>query len=79
MANLHNEFQTFHEKVALYQGKKESLRQSRDAIRGRIENYFKEILKVDVPKFHAQGSFPKGTVINARQSALLGNPWAKIL
>jgi hypothetical protein len=34
MANLHNEFQTFHEKVALSQGKKESLRQSRDAIRG---------------------------------------------
>jgi hypothetical protein len=64
MANLHNEFQTFHEKVALSQGKKESLRQSRDAIRGRIENYFKEILKVDVPKFHAQGSFPMGTVIN---------------
>ena len=64
MANLHNEFQTFHEKVALSQGKKESLRQSRDAIRGRIENYFKEKLKVDVPKFHAQGSFPMGTVIN---------------
>jgi hypothetical protein len=50
MANLHNEFQVFHDKVALSSGKKESLRQSRDAIRRRIENYFKEKLKVEVPK-----------------------------
>src|ERR1044072_3621863 len=64
MANLHNEFQTFHKNVALSQAQKESLRQSRDAIRGRIENYFKEKLKVEVPKFHAQGSFAMETTVN---------------
>jgi hypothetical protein len=64
MANLHNEFQAFHEKLALSPGKKESLRQSRDAIRSRIENYFKEKLKVEIPRFHAQGSFAMGTTVN---------------
>ena len=51
-------------KVALSPGKKESLRQSRDAIRRRIENYFKEKLEVEVPKFHAQGSFATETTVN---------------
>ena len=64
MANLDEQFQKFHEKVALSPGKKESLGQSRDAIRSRIENYFKEKLKLEIPKFHAQGSFAMGTTVN---------------
>ena len=64
MANLYLQLQIFHEKVALSPGKKESLRQSRDAIRSRIEKYFQGKLEVEVPKFHAQGSFAMETTVN---------------
>ena len=64
MANLHLQLQMFHEKVALSRGKKDSLRQSRDAVRSRIENHFKEKVKVEIPKFHAQGSFEMQTTVN---------------
>jgi hypothetical protein len=64
MANLHSGFEAFHETLVLSQTKKEALRQSRDAIRSRIEAYFKEMLKVEIPKFHAQGSFAMLTIVN---------------
>jgi hypothetical protein len=64
MANLHNEFQTFHERVALFQGKKESLTTSRDAVRDRIRKHFREQLKLKVPEFRSQGSFEMDTTVN---------------
>lgn len=64
MADLHKEFSTFYERIRLTAGKKESLRQARDAIRSRIRKYFRETLKILVPKFHGQGSFAMGTTIN---------------
>ena len=64
MANLHNEFQTFHERVALSQGKKESLKTSRDALRDHIRKHFREQLKLKVPEFRSQGSFEIDTTVN---------------
>lgn len=64
MANLHNEFQTFHERVALSQGKKELLTTSRDAVRDRIRKHFREQLKLKVPEFRSQGSFEMDTTVN---------------
>ena len=64
MANLHNEFQTFHGRVALFPGKKESLTTSRDAIRDCIRKHFREKLKLKVPEFRSQGSFETNTTVN---------------
>jgi hypothetical protein len=64
MANLHSEFITFHDRVALTSGKKESLRTARNAIRERIRKYFRENLKVTLPKFLGQGSYSMGTTVN---------------
>lgn len=64
MANLHNEFQTFHERVALSPGKKESLVTSRDAVRDRIRKHFTEKLKLKAPEFCSQGSFEMDTTVN---------------
>jgi hypothetical protein len=64
MADMTNEFQKFHDEVALAAWKKDSLKTSRDAIRDRIRNYFKETLKEKVPEFHGQGSYANGTSVN---------------
>lgn len=64
MADLHSEFTTFHDRVALTSGKKEFLRKSRDAIRERIRKYFRENLKVESPRFRGQGSYAMGTIVN---------------
>ena len=64
MANLHKEFGTFHDRIALTSGKKESLRKSRNAIRDRIRKHFRENIKVELPKFRGQGSYAMGTTVN---------------
>ncbi len=64
MADLHNEFGKFHDRVALAAGKKAILRTARNAIRGRIRKYFRETLKVAVPKFRGQGSYAMVTTVN---------------
>jgi hypothetical protein len=64
MANLHKEFQTFHERVALSPGKKESLITSRDAVRDRIRKHFTEKLKLNAPEYRSQGSFEMDTTVN---------------
>jgi hypothetical protein len=63
MSEMHDEFSTFHEKVALTSSKKASLRQSRDAIRTRIRDYFTDELKLKCPRFHAQGSYSMVTTV----------------
>jgi hypothetical protein len=64
MADLKNEFGTFHDRIALTSGKKSALRKSRDAIRARIRSHFSESLKLKVPKFLGQGSYAMGTTVN---------------
>lgn len=64
MANLHNEFKKFHDRIVLTPPQKESLKKSRDAVRDRIRKYFSESLQCKVPKFHGQGSYAMKTIIN---------------
>lgn len=62
MINLDTKFCEFLEEIELPDNKIESLRHGRDAIRNKIKNDFsvKGILQ---PKFHMQGSYKMGTMI----------------
>jgi len=64
MSDCHDLFQKFYENIKLTESKKESLRSARDAIRDRINNYFKDTLKKNIPEFRSQGSFSTSTIIN---------------
>lgn len=64
MANLHAEFGTFHDKIKLANGKRDSLKEARDAIRERIRKHFREKLELTAPKFHGQGSYMMRTTVN---------------
>ena len=64
MADLHLEFNTFHDRIALTSSKKNSLRIARNALRDKIRKYFRETLKLIVPKFQGQGSYAMGTAVN---------------
>ena len=64
MADCHDLFQKFHDKIKLPSSKKEYLMQARDALRERMRKYFKEELKCNVPKFWIQGSYAMRTVAN---------------
>ena len=64
MANCHDLFQKFHDKIKLPSSKREYLMQARDAIRDRARKHFKEELKCNVPKFWIQGSYAMRTVAN---------------
>jgi hypothetical protein len=68
MADLNSEFKTFHDRIALSSGKKESLRKARNAIRDRIRKYFRDNLKLAVSKFRGQGSYAMGTTVNPLDS-----------
>lgn len=63
MANCHDLITTFHNEIYLDSEKKESLRTSRNAIRTKIRNYFKNELKISEPKFYGQGSYMMNTTI----------------
>lgn len=64
MADLNSEFSTFHDRIALTSSKKASLRTSRNANRERIRQYFRDTLKILIPKFRGQGSYAMGTTVN---------------
>lgn len=64
MADLQSEFKTFHDRIALTSGKKDSLRKARNALRGKIRKHFREKLKLMLPKFRGQGSYAMGTTVN---------------
>ena len=57
MADCHDLFLQYHEKIRLPKSKSEDLRRARDGIRGRIKNYFRNTLEQSVPDFKMQGSF----------------------
>mgnify|MGYP001408553601 CR=1 FL=1 len=63
MANCHDLFNEYHDKIKINSDKKESLRKSRDAVRDKIKKYFKDTKGVTAPKFHGQGSYMMGTII----------------
>ena len=64
MADLSSEFNTFHDRITLTSGKKDSLRKARNALRDKIRKYFRETLKLNFPKFQGQGSYAMGTTVN---------------
>lgn len=64
MADCHDLFRDFFEKIKLTSSKKSSLRKSREGIRSRLRTYFKETKKENVPKFKGQGSYYMATTVN---------------
>lgn len=64
MADCHNLFCEFLEKIRLSHSKRESLRTSRTANRDRIKDHFRDVLKKEIPKFYGQGSYNMHTIIN---------------
>lgn len=61
MANLHNEFGVFHDRIALTQGRMAALKHVREDIRDRISQYFLNTLGVLLPEFRGQGSYAMET------------------
>ena len=64
MADCHDLFREFYEKIKLSSSKKSSLRKSREGVRERIRNYFQETKKENVPNFKGQGSYYMATTVN---------------
>lgn len=64
MADLHRAFCVFHNRIALTAGRKFTLQSVRDSLREHIRNYFRNMLRVEAPTFHGQGSFALNTVVN---------------
>lgn len=64
MADCNSSFKSFYQKIDLTDKRKKDLAEVRDAVRKKIENYFKSELKVSLPTFRQQGSFPIRTAIN---------------
>jgi len=64
MADMQTEFKTFHDIIALTSTQKASLRTARNALRGKTRKHFREVLKLNIPKFHGQGSYSMGTMVN---------------
>lgn|GEM_PF-189371 len=63
MANCHKLFLDFNAAIALESNCKKTLRKSRDAVREKIRNYFRDNQNGFSPKFHGQGSFMMNTII----------------
>ncbi len=57
MSDCHNEFQDFLAELDLLDGQEDRLRQSRDALRDKIAEYFRSQRKSPLPRNAWQGSF----------------------
>lgn len=65
MANLHKEFNKFNKDIKLNPSRKDGLIKSRNAIRDRIKQYFKDEKSDELqPEFAPQGSFEMNTTVN---------------
>ncbi len=64
MADCNDLFDKYHNAVKLTTAKRGDLKTSRDAVRDKIRNHFKNTLKANVPKFHGQGSYMMRTTVN---------------
>ncbi len=67
MSNCHNLFQTFNGNLNITSTKKSKLMTSRDRLRDKIRNYFKEKHPDYKPKFRGQGSYSMGTMIRTKE------------
>jgi hypothetical protein len=63
VANCHKLFLDFNTVIALDSSRKKSLRKSRNAVRDKIREYFRDKQNGFSPKFHGQGSFIMNTII----------------
>jgi len=63
MANTHNQFLIFEQKVSISPTKKKKLIASRQALQKRIVEYFRVKTKAPIPKFYIQGSYKMGTMV----------------
>ena len=63
MADCHKLFLEFNSIIELKPKHKAFLRTSRDTVRDRIRNYFREKANDFFPKFHGQGSFMMNVII----------------
>jgi hypothetical protein len=66
MANTNTLFQEFQQEISLSSGKKSRMKISKNALRERIRNYFKEYHPDYVPKFFIQGSYKMGSAIRTK-------------
>lgn len=67
MANCHNLFQTFNGNLNITSTRKKKLMTSRDDLRDRIRNHFKEKHNEYKPKFRGQGSYSLGTMVRTKE------------
>lgn len=67
MSNCHNLFQTFNGNLNITSTKKAKLMTSRDTLRDKIRNHFKEKHPDYKPKFRGQGSYSVGTMIRTKE------------
>lgn len=51
MADLQVEFKKFHNQIALTSSKKVLLKTARNALRDKIRKHFRDVLKLNIPKF----------------------------
>jgi hypothetical protein len=66
MANLHELFLQFDEDLRIKSSKKERIMKSRDNLREKIRNYFKDNYPNYHPKFYIQGSYKMNTSIRTK-------------
>jgi len=66
MANCHKLFDTFCSEISLTSGKKSKMTTSKNALRARIREYFKDNHPEYVPKFFIQGSYKMGSAIRKK-------------
>ncbi len=64
MADCHKSFLDFNTVISLNSSHKKSLRKSRNAVREKIRDYFRDKQNGFFPKFHGQGSFMMNTIID---------------
>lgn len=60
---LQSEFREFDKAIKLSEAKKEKILKSREAVRNKIREHFKNTLGVNQPKFRIQGSFTLNTAL----------------
>jgi len=63
MANCNDLFQKFLSEISVTTEQRANLQRGRDAIKGKIEKYFSNELKVASPEFCLQGSYPLKTMV----------------
>jgi len=64
MASCDDLFQRYYGKIKLTSSKRKNLKNSRESLRDRIRNYFKEKRKEPIPLFRGQGSYYMNTIVN---------------